>query len=196
MFTLFEKPIDSKELFFALSNSFQIVTPESKSQTHKFAGLYAIFKGDTCYYVGQSQNLPSRISQHLSGKYSTCDRVEVYYPVGDGFDDFYDRNKESRKSILELNELVLMKMLSPVENLITPDSDFNPEENRIFLSFRNYDYLEPSICINISKHQMCVSVSREPEFIYDDLMHWHNKEVLNLVETAGLEIAMENVCRG
>lgn len=196
MFTFFRKPEDSKELFFALSNSLQIVSPSNKSSTHKFAGLYAIYKGCTCYYVGQSQNLASRISQHLSGKYVSCDRVDIYFATDNGFNDFYERCKESRKAILETNEMMLIKTIKPIENLITPDSDFSPSNDKLFYCFYEEFYEDPSVFINAHKGSICVSKDKEPVLVYEPLMRWHNEEVLNLAEQVGFEIARENVCHG
>ncbi len=196
MFTFFRKPEDSKELFFALSNSLQIVSPENKSPTHKFAGLYAIYKSDTCYYVGQSQNLPSRISQHLSGKYSSCDRIAIYFATDNGFDDFYERCKDSRKIILETNEMALIERLKPIENLITPDSGFNPKNEKLFYCLYKDSYDEASAFININRRKICVSEEREPDLAYEPLMRWHNEEVLRLAEQVGFDIARENVCHG
>jgi len=196
MFTLFKKPKDSKELFFALSNSFQIASPDNKSPTHKFAGLYAIYKGCTCYYVGQSQNLASRISQHLSGKYSSCDRVAVYFATNEGFDDFYDRDKESRKLVLENNEMMLIKRLKPIENLITPNSYYNPDECKLFFSLYPDSDDDPSLFINIERRSISVSEDKSPDLVYEPLMRWHNDEVLKIAENHGFEIARENVCNG
>ena len=77
MFTTFHKDLTSTQIYYKLNSSFQITLIEYQSSTLKFAGLYAIFKGDICYYVGQSQNLASRISQHITGKYNSCDRVSI-----------------------------------------------------------------------------------------------------------------------
>lgn len=125
MLTHFEKPEDSKELYFKLSNSFHLTMFEDRSSTSKFAGLYAIFKNDVCMYVGQSQNLASRLSQHLSGKYESADKVLIFSAISNGYSDFFDRSKEARKLILENNEKLLIKELQPIENLMLPDQDFD-----------------------------------------------------------------------
>lgn len=135
MLTHFEKPEDSKELYFKLSNSFHLTMFEDRSNTSKFAGLYAIFKNDVCMYVGQSQNLASRLSQHLSGKYQSADKVLIFSAISNGCSDFFDRTKEVRKTILENNEKLLMKELKPIENLMLPDDNFNLAVNQQFQFF-------------------------------------------------------------
>lgn len=132
MLTRFPIPEDSKELYFKLSSSLQICSYEDCSPTLKLAGIYAIFKDDTCYYVGQSQNVASRLSQHLSGKYESADKVVVFPATENGFYDFYERSKEIRKSILEANEQAFMQLYKPLENLITPNSDFEIKDREKF----------------------------------------------------------------
>ena len=132
MLTRFHKPDDGKELYFKLNSSFQIVNLTCASPTHKYAGVYAIYKNDICYYVGQSQNIASRLSQHLTGKYDSATRVDCFLVVENGFTDFHSRNKESRKSILEYNEMAFMDRLKPIENLITPSDEFEIESDKSF----------------------------------------------------------------
>ncbi len=135
MLTHFEKPEESKELYFKLSNSFHLTMFDERSSNSKFAGLYAIYKNDVCMYVGQSQNLASRLSQHLSGKYESADKVLIFSALSNGYNDFFDRPKESRKRILESNEKMLIKELQPIENLMLPDQDFSIDKNKKFTFF-------------------------------------------------------------
>ena len=135
MLTHFEKPEESKELYFKLSNSFHLTMFEDRSSTSRFAGLYAIFKNDVCMYVGQSQNLASRVSQHLSGKYSSADKVLIFSVVSNGFGGFFDFPKEDRKWVLENNEKLLIKELQPIENLMLPDDDYKLDEKHCFNFF-------------------------------------------------------------
>jgi predicted GIY-YIG superfamily endonuclease len=135
MLTHFERPEESKMLYFKLSSSFQIIE-EKSSATYKFAGIYAIYKDDICYYIGQSKNLASRLSQHINGKYSGVDRVVIFTPwINDV--NFYDQKKEVQKIILEQNEMTLMRMLKPIENLITPSDEFEPREDFTFESLKH-----------------------------------------------------------
>ena len=128
MITTFLRPESSRGLYFKLNNALHIHDPLI-SKTYKIAGLYSIHKDNKCYYVGQSQNLPSRISDHLFGRYENADEVRVYFVCNDGYSDFYERNKESRKLILENNELKLMQLLNPIDNLIIDhDKKFKPNE--------------------------------------------------------------------
>ncbi|MEO9497682.1 MAG: GIY-YIG nuclease family protein [Vibrio splendidus] len=196
MLTLFEKPTCSKELFFSLSNSLQIVTPEYKSPTHKYAGIYVIYKGDNCYYVGQSQNLASRISQHLSGKYKECDRVEIFYAHANGLDEFYRAEKGERKSILEHNEMEFIKRLSPIENLITTPSDFNLDDSIAFNCLADEEENYPSCFIFIGKSELAVTIKGCMTFVEYDLTAKHNLEVAKAVNALGYEKAMEVISNG
>ena len=117
MLTVFDRPETSKELYFNLSNSLNL-SHAMKSSTYKIAGLYAIYKDDICMYVGQSKNIPSRLSTHLTGRYESCDKVEVFYVCENNFSDFYERNATSQASILENNEKRLINILKPIENLM------------------------------------------------------------------------------
>ena len=132
MLTKFYKVDEGKELYFKLNSSFQILNLECASPTYKFAGIYAIYKDDVCYYVGQSQNLASRISQHLMGKYENSTRIDCFFVVENGFDDFHDRSKESRKEILEYNESAFINKLKPIENLVRPSDDFEITAKKSF----------------------------------------------------------------
>ncbi len=162
MLTHFEKPEESKELYFKLSNSFHLTMFDDRSSTSKFAGLYAIFKNDVCMYVGQSQNLASRLSQHLSGKYSSADKVLIYSVTSNGFIDFFDRAKDSRKNILENNERIMIKELQPVENLLLPDDGFElPIDNRFPIingenDFKEFFEVFSSSIIHIGKYNITV----------------------------------------
>lgn len=132
MLTRFDRPDEGKELYFKLNSSFQIINLDCASPTHKYAGIYAIYSGDVCYYVGQSQNLASRLSQHLMGKYESATRIDCFFVMENGFADFHERSKESKKSILEYNEMAFMDRLKPIENLITPGDEFEIESDKSF----------------------------------------------------------------
>jgi len=123
MLSVFFRPEDSKKLYFKLNNSLHLGDPPF-GPTYKIAGLYAIYRGDTCYYVGQSKNLPSRIATHLTGKYESADRVDLFFIGEDNFCGFYaDRNKEEQKSILTNNENWLIQKLKPIENIYIQEFD-------------------------------------------------------------------------
>lgn len=166
MFTSFDKSIDSKLLYFKLGSSFQIVASDYLSDSYKLAGLYSIYKDGICYYVGQSQNIASRISQHISGKYSSCDTINIYAASCAGFEDFYSRNKESRKAILEYNEMILMQKTKPIENLITPGSDFHYDENKVFSTLNHEDFIDDT-CANIYIDENSITVSEYIPEIYE-----------------------------
>ena len=196
MLTLFDRPSCSKELFFSLSNSLQIVTPDYKSSTHKYAGIYVIYKGDTCYYVGQSQNLPSRISQHLSGKYKDCERIEVYYAKANGLNGFYEAQKSVRKEVLEHNELEFIRRLSPIENLITAPSDSSLNEGVAFDCLLSEEDDQPSSYIFLNKNEVAVTTKRCMTFLEYDLTRNHSKEIARFVKLAGFDKVMEALNNG
>lgn len=196
MFTLFDTPEDSRELYFKLSSSFQI-SSRHFNKSFKFSGIYAIYRNDNCYYVGQSQNLASRISQHLSGKYKSCDKIEIFMPNTNGFSDFFSRSKETRKIILEKNEMLLMSILKPIENLITPPSDFELNEDSAFHCFitDDEDYkLEPDLIIGVDSYSISVSPYREIELHGVRAVNSHNEFVIETVEKMGGEFARDEFC--
>ena len=148
MLATFDRPGTSKHLYFNLNNSLHLANPMF-SPTYKVAGLYAIFKNDICYYVGQSKNIPSRLSTHLTGKYESCDLIKVYFVDEYGFEDFYERSKESQKNILENNEKYLIEKLKPIENIMV-DSDSKTPNDVVFTNFLEDEESHPSPTANIS----------------------------------------------
>lgn len=117
MLSVFFRPQEPKHLYFNINNALHLGNPPF-SPTYKIAGLYAIYKADICYYVGQSKNLPSRIATHLTGKYESADRVDLFYIGENNFGGFYEkRTKSEQKNILENNENWLIQKLQPVENI-------------------------------------------------------------------------------
>lgn len=126
MIAQFYKSEDQKELYFQISAAFKMQNPSTDA---KLAGVYAIYNSDTCLYVGQSQNIASRLATHLSGKFSECTHIDVYLIDADeeGYENFYERSANARKNILEYNEQCFIRLLSPIENInanhtIKPDS--------------------------------------------------------------------------
>lgn len=125
MLSLFECERESKQLFFKLNNSLQLLSPRSSS-TYKIAGIYAIYKGDVCHYVGQSKNLPSRLATHLCGKYKDADLVKLFF-AGEycGHTDsecpFYEWSKHDQTEALEANEALCISLFEPIENIYIPD---------------------------------------------------------------------------
>lgn len=155
MLTNFERPEESKDLYFKLNSSMQIIESEH-SKTYKFSGLYAIYKNEVCYYVGQSKNLASRLSQHIFGKYDSCDKIVCFSPWLRGI-DFYEQDKPTQKEILDQNEMTLIKILKPIENLITPNDDFLEDDQITFESLKHgfYDgFLSEmaSFCVTLDKY--------------------------------------------
>ena len=147
MLSVFMKPDGSRALFFRLNNALHLTNPYC-SNTYKMAGVYAIYKNDVCYYVGQSKNLPSRISTHLTGKYESADRVDVYFIGDENFGGFYERDSETRKAILENNEKWLITTLKPIENLLVTDWEIPCEKlSTDFDGVENTDELQPKATI-------------------------------------------------
>lgn len=194
MFTSFDaSEISDKELYCKLSSSFQIVNFEDQSANFRFAGLYAIFKNGICYYVGQSQNLASRICQHLSGKYKSADQILILTPQKNGFSDFFSRDKQTRKEILEYNESILIKKIRPIENLLTPSVDVIDDQTFEYLiNSESKEDLEDisdisilvdcSFQISVKKHSPTIEYS-EPwllkynQDVYDELIN-EDKDML------------------
>lgn len=132
MLSRFDRTKESREFYFKLGSAMQVTSYQSASETMRFAGIYVIYKDDICYYVGQSQNLASRLSQHILGKYENSTRIDCYLATDNGFGDFHNASKDDRKSLLEYNELEFMRRFKPIENLITPSDDFEINEKRLF----------------------------------------------------------------
>ena len=189
MFTTFERDIDPKNLYFKLNNSFQITSIEHQSPTSKFAGLYAIYKNDICYYVGQSQNLASRICQHINGKYASAGRIEIFLAKANGFGDFHLRSKESRKSILESNENSLIRFLKPIENLMLPSVEFSIDDDALFV-----DLGESNITVVLEENY--ISTSKYSLIMLDDVkaMSDHNEYIIHMAKDIGFESARKEFC--
>ena len=198
MFTTFDREDDSKALYFKLNSSFQIVSTENQSSTFKFAGLYAIFKDDICYYVGQSQNLASRISQHLTGKYESCDKVILYLAKSNGYDDFDGRSKEARRSILELNEFHLMKILKPIENLITPPQELKEDQELTFTSIFNNQDILIDCDITVFSENISISIcgGSQPDFYGLKCMSDHNEMIVDYIVEHGPDFVKGEFCNG
>lgn len=202
MFTAFERDIAPKNLYFKLNSSLQINYIEHQSSTVKFAGLYAIYKNNICYYVGQSQNLASRLSQHISGKYSTSDKIILFLAKGNGFDTFDEHSKEARRGCLENNEKLLINILNPVENLLTPDDGFYIPENQMFNMFKSLlsddeiirDYY--SGVIELGNEYITVSSTQDINMTELKSLSFHNKFILDFAEYVGLECARKEFTNG
>lgn len=175
--------LDSKGLYFKLGNAFQLSDETYHSKQYKFAGLYAIYKNDVCLYVGQSQNLCSRISTHLTGRYASADRIDFFMAVANGFDDFYNRGKTARKNILETNELKLINELKPTENIIV-DRELDCDDKQLFSCIRakhdedEGEVIYPNISAYLVKNYMTVAngclcptwfYDMPKEVIFDDI---------------------------
>lgn len=116
MFSTFNiEGLDQRQLFYKLRSAFSLL--DFQVDSDRKAGIYAIFTDDICNYIGMSQNLASRLSQHLSAKYESCTEVLIFDPCQNGFDDFFDWNEEARKAILGVNEKEMMTIFKPTENL-------------------------------------------------------------------------------
>jgi len=155
MIASFDVPDSERHLYFLLNNTFHLHSPLSSS-TYKFAGLYSIHHDGKCRYVGQSQNLPSRLANHLSGHYSYADEFRVYFVPEYGFDDFFERTKASRKKILETNELKLIQHLKPVDNIIANYDREIPEEC-LFDSMVNY--IDQRHCLEGFKSEFFITIT-------------------------------------
>jgi hypothetical protein len=191
MLTRFERPECSKELYFKLSGSLQICSYDNCSKTLKLAGIYAIFNGDVCLYVGQSQNVASRLSQHLFGRYSGATEIVVFPVAGNGFSDFYDRSKDSRKSILENNEFKFIEHYKPIGNLVVPGSDHKYNEKGLFDCLENDKeefYAYGHVTIYITEHDIDVTTGIGSYELVGEVYKGHNEWVVNAYKYYGDEL--------
>jgi len=181
MLTIFNCPNDSKEFYFKLNASLQITNNDLQSRSCKFAGLYAIFKDGICYYVGQSQNLASRLSTHLTGRYSSFDGVIIISPIKNSFSDFYARSSHAKAEILEYNEQLLINGLKPVENIIVEDVTLI-EEKAFGIFVKGADGQKDADAF-IMKGDGNIAVSCKMNFhIENQLMAFHNEKVIQAAE--------------
>lgn len=137
MLSIFDRPEDSKNLYFKLNQSL-LLTINEHNGNFKYAGVYAIFKENICYYVGQTQNLSSRLSTHLTGKYINADKVLIFTAYENTCDDFYTLHKDDQKHHLLLNESVAIKLFKPIENIIV-NYESDGEWNYMFDIFEAYN---------------------------------------------------------
>ncbi len=126
MLAVFDKPETSKHLYFNLNNALHLANPPC-SKTYKMAGVYAIYKDDVCYYVGQSKNLPSRIATHIMGKYAVADKIDVYFIGDSNYYNFYLNTKSGQSEILKINEQFLILRKKPIENILVFDTDVDQD---------------------------------------------------------------------
>jgi hypothetical protein len=162
-----------KQLYFKLNNAFNMNL--LSEENHKIAGVYAIYKDDICLYVGQSKNCASRLATHLKGKYETATDIHIWDVNKIGFSDFYDRDIDTQKTILDNCEKWLMTKLKPIENLL------------IDMSFELEDSKTPNICfesnasVTIDMNEFDIKIFDESyygveEFIVSvDRLHYEGK---------------------
>jgi len=193
MITQFYLPEDheSKDLYFALRNSFALSSEHLSSETGKFAGVYAIFKKGVCYYVGQSKNLASRLSTHLTGKYIEADEVRLFMPSDNCLTDFY-LDAENMEYFLLTNEAACIDIFKPIENILVKwgqeiptkhlfwsvrycdesDTDINPSF-RIFINSHGFTVVEDSL----HEAMMCIDERATDDFIgYEIILNDHLNE--------------------
>lgn len=163
---------NQKELFFKINN---IINLENETYEKELSGVYAIYKNDICLYVGQSKNLASRISTHISGKYKECDFIYLFDVRNLGFSTFFERSDDGKKSILDNCEKYLIKLLKPIENIIADFSFEIPDNQKPDFCF--YDYDDNKICCDFivdcrkAKHgQLTMSNDFETVIIDIDLL--------------------------
>lgn len=164
MFSFIHKEREQKQLFFQIDAEFK------KSTKDKTRGIYAIYRDDICLYVGQSNNMASRIATHLSGKYKECTSILVY------------RSNEEENFILDETEKFVMQQLKPSEN-IQIDFSYKIDMSKIMECKILYemDYCESeNIEYDLKEMYDCVILnSRSDLLIMDseikaDLYHFSN----------------------
>lgn len=172
MLATFVAPEDRKHLYFSLNNAFKLSDIVCSSE-YKYAGIYLIYKNGVCYYVGQSLNLASRIATHLDGKYSKCDEIKIFCPTDEDFSDFYERNKESQKSILENNEHFCIANFKPVENILVLDKEDITNENLFYQFCSDADYDFPNFTLYYTSGFITIVNDIDDIFYVDDRVTHH-----------------------
>ena len=187
MFTTFNiSNISQKHLFYKLKNAFHTTEIEELVEASKISGVYAIFKDDKCYYVGQSKNLPSRLATHIKGKYSFADKIIVFTTLSNGFADFNSLDSESQKLILENNETRLIQFLKPIDNIIV-NYDKEIGNEKVFDILIDYielenEKVEQDYCVDftiqIEKHNIYISDDSDPTCLepcdmFQSLIEYH-----------------------
>lgn len=165
MYTQFYREDDSRSTYFNLSNSLNINCISLASKTLKYSGLYAIYNGDVCVYVGQSQNISSRITQHIFGRYSSATKIYIFLASFDNGMDFNSLSKTDRKTIIEYNEWLLIKKLKPTENLrISKQDSFTDDLPKMSLFHDDdvLDYVDMSVFIGDIVISTCSGTSIDP----------------------------------
>lgn len=106
MFACIDKPSEQKELFFAIDKLFAL-----EYFKRKVRGIYVIFKDGICLYVGQSENIASRLATHLSGKYHDADNILVFEVSSADQNDLISSEKYA------------IKYFKPIENVLADYSE-------------------------------------------------------------------------
>jgi len=156
--------LNQKQLFYALKSSFSLCDDERLRIST--AGVYAIFSDKVCVYVGQSKNLPSRIATHLYGKYKNATTIEVYTMVNNGFSNFNEKLLEHKDYILLQNELALIKLYKPIDNIIV-DLDAVPNSESVINTIDVFSGDEQDILISINFDDVAISDTTLNEFDVD-----------------------------
>lgn len=162
MLTVFDRPETSKDWYFKISGALNFSYP-MKSDDHKVAGLYAIYKNNICLYVGQSKNIPSRLSTHLTGRYEVCDDIRIFYVCEEEhFEGFYSWSSKEQTQVLESNEAKLINILKPTENImVNREADIN--EDDLFYHIQSLDHESDH------RHSMQILLSKHYVTAIDDL---------------------------
>jgi len=86
-----------------------------------FSGVYALYSGDSLYYVGLAKNLRSRLNGHLRDRHAEAwDRFSIYLTQGD-------------EHLKELESLVL-RIASPKGNRVAGKISASRDLSRVFRS--------------------------------------------------------------
>lgn len=150
MFSCFTKERVQKELYFQLKNSFKM---ESELD-EKEAGIYSIYSGDNCVYVGQSRNITSRLATHLSGKYSECTKINIYL-----IEDI---------NLLDNTERYAICKLKPIDNII---ANFTEDFSNVNVCYSVEHCLEenaPRIILINGKKEILIKSDMHMDLFYND----------------------------
>jgi hypothetical protein len=169
MLKVIQRKKEQKELYFQLSS----IVNDANYGTGKVPAVYAIYKGETCFYVGQSGNISSRLATHLNGKFKNATKILI----------FMDGEGNGEKALLE-NEKYLIRLLNPIENILVNNDD-PLDSSLLFYQFKDLNAStklgfgdKADITILHTRHEL-VAFSSE---IYP-IMYEIEKDIANKLES-------------
>ncbi len=156
---MFEK--DQKKLFLGLRNAFSYCNEDDN-----LPGIYLITnKNNDLMYIGQSKNIASRLSTHLSGKYQKSHLVYIL--------------SCPKEYLLDVENL-LINTLKPIDNILVPRGSSTPDVfNENFMSLEN--------AINYKK-KFCYIIDVKNKILYQEIPLFldYLKSINNIAQAADI----------